>query len=175
MDIQFVPQFGHHLVGGMKWGICASGDWGFTPLWAVARDIWMFAHDEQIKAAASRAASESGPTTALGELDPNLIVCRSSKSFDEIGFLARHVAEEAKGLDLQCLVIDSFRDTRGKMKLQVAKDLLPPFIEASKSSRLSRLLVVVNQKSDFGALQEVADRARGRNEPRKRFPRSGSA
>ena len=160
MDIYFVPEFSHHLVGDLKWGICASGDWGFTPLWAVARDIWMFAHDEEIKAAASKAASDEGPTTGLGELQPNLIVCRSPRSVDEIGFLSRHVAKEAKALDLECLVIDSFRDTRGKMKLQVAKDLLPPFVEASTSSRLSRLVVVVNTRSDLNALQAIADWAR---------------
>lgn len=158
LKIRFIKHFDHSLVHDMNWGVCGSGHWGFTPLWGLARELWGFAHDEEVKQA-SITAHRAGPTCALGSLKPNLIVCREAKSFDETTMLAKAVAQDAKSLGLECLVIDTFQHVRGAMKVQVVQDLLPPFIEISRSCSLRSLLVFVNGKSDLNLLNEMADEA----------------
>ncbi len=158
LQIRFINRFEPSLVHDLNWGVCGSGYWGFTPLWALAREIWEFAHDEEVKQAAI-IAHRSGPTSTVASLKPKLIVCREAKSFDETSMLAKAVAQEAKALDLECLVIDTFRHVRGAMKVQVVQDLLPPFIEISRSCSLRSLLVFVNEKSDLKLLNEMADEA----------------
>jgi hypothetical protein len=158
LQIRFINRFEPSLVHDLNWGVCGSGHWGFTPLWALAFDLWEFSRNEEVKQAAI-IAHQLGPTSAIGSLNPKLIVCREAKSFDETSMLAKAVAQDAKALDLECLVIDTFRHVRGRMKIQVVQDLLPPFIEISRSCSLRSLLVFVNEKSDLNLLNEMADEA----------------
>ncbi len=153
MKIEIIHKFPDEL-RSKGYAIAATSNWGFTPLWSLARELYHFDIDEIIKIAIEKMPSNG--INSILEVSPKLFLVEKSKDPDRMQFLAKELVSTADQLTVEHLVIDSFRMLSTKIKADVLIPVMKSFV-GLETKNLKKIYIFVEKKNFSIAVHALAE------------------
>ena len=143
MKIEVIHKFPDEL-RSKGYAIAATSNWGFTPLWSLARELYRFDIDEIIKDAIEKMPLNG--INSILEVSPKLFLVEKSKDPVRMQFLAKELVSTADQLTVEHLVIDSFRMLSTKIKADVLIPVMKAFV-GLETKNLKKIYIFVEKKN----------------------------
>jgi hypothetical protein len=123
---------GHALV--------TTSSWGFTPLWALVREVYGFEYDDLIKCAID--GMPSNGIKLVEGLSPKLLLVEKTNDPARAAILAKELIKVAVRHGIQSLVIDSFRLVFTKIKSEMLSSVIRSLFETDQKNMMNIFFMV---------------------------------
>ena len=143
MKIEVIHKFPAEL-RSKGYAIAATSNWGFTPLWSLARELYDFEIDEIIKNAIEKMPSNG--INSILKVSPKLFLVEKSKDPVRMQFLAKELVSTADQLTVEHLVIDSFRMLTTELRTDILIPIMKAFVEF-ETKNLKKIYIFVEKKN----------------------------